>query len=381
MKVGILTGEEFAFGMYGGFGYVARKTANLLRDLGHDVCLIDVSSRYGRTSSLLEEGIPVHFLINRKIRLGPIEELKIAKNFLSRVPLDAVIAISAYACGKWVYYFKIVSSKIKVVMWIQDVRTDEDWRRIYTVPLCRTSDKTLPLPLLHERYKRLLRKKGLEKSDRIITPAELLKPKIKKIYKIENAELVPNPVPIPYEENIKKQEEPLAIFLGRLDPIKRPWIYAEIARKLPNVQFLFLGTSHFPQMMNPIMERYKEIKNLKFLGLTLGREKAEILSKAWVLINSSIHEALPMSFEEALSYKMAILSCHNPDTITSDYGSYTGQPLGYGHHEIPRFVEGLQYLLSNSRWKEKGEKGYEFIRRFADAKKIEKRIDQILTSL
>ena len=30
-----------------------------------------------------------------------------------------------------------------------------------------------------------------------------------------------------------------------LDPIKRPWLFAEIAKHFPDVEFLFLGQSHF----------------------------------------------------------------------------------------------------------------------------------------
>ena len=86
-------------------------------------------------------------------------------------------------------------------------------------------------------------------------------------------------------------------------------------------------------------------------------------------------------FLEALSYKMAVLSCQNPDNITSEYGFYTGKPFGEGYHEIPKFVEGLKCLLSDDLWKERGESGYEFIKGFADKRKIAKRFDQILTSL
>ena len=378
MKVGILTGEVFAFGAYGGFGYVARIAANILRDLGYDVCIIDVD-RIGTNPDILD-GIPVHFLRKKKVRLGPIEELKITKNFVRKVSLDAILAISEFACGKWVYYYKIASPKTKILTWFQDLRTDEDWRRIFTVPLCRTNDEILPLHILHEKYRRLLRKKGVKKSDGLITQAKLLDHKIKKIYGVENVELVPNPIPIPPEESINKAG-PLIVFLGRLDPIKRPWIYGEIARNLPDVQFLLLGTSHYPEMMNPLMKEYKKLENLKFLGLTVGKEKAEILSKAWILVNTSIYEALPVSFLEALSYKMAILSCQNPDAITSDYGIYTGQPLGNGYNEIPRFVEGLQYLLSNNRWKEKGERGYKFVKLFASIRNTADRLDHILRSL
>ena len=384
MKVGILTGEEFAFGVYGGFGYVARKTANLLKDLGHDVCIIDVSSRYEQTSALLEEGIPVYFFVNKKIRLGPIDELSLVKNFLKRIQLDAIISISLYACGRWAYYFKKASRKTKSLIWFQDIRTDDDWRTIFSNSLfwLDSRNKYLSFFLLHERYRRFLRGKGIETADGLITQAQLMRYKIAQLYKTrKNIELVPNPIPIPSETSIKKTEEPTVIFLGRLDPIKRPWLFAEIAKKFPNIEFMYLGESHFSAIMNSTMEKYRKIKNLKFLGLTVGERKKEILSRAWVLINTSLYESLPVSFLEALSYKMSILSCQNPDSITSNYGFYTGEIVGAGYNAIPKFIEGLRYLISKNSWLAKGEKGYVFVKNFADERKIAKRLDQIICAL
>ena len=384
MKVGILTEEEFAFGVYGGFGYVARKTANLLRDLGHDVCIIDVSSRYEQTPTLLEERIPVYFLVNKRIRLGPLDELNLVKNFLKRIQLDAIISISLYACGRWAYYFKRASRKTRSFIWFQDERTDDDWRKIFGNSLfwLDSRNRYLSFFLLHERYRRFLRKKGIETADGLITQAQLMNYKIEQMYKTrKNIELVPNPIPIPSEKSIKKTEKPTVIFLGRLDPIKRPWLFAEIAKNFPDIEFLILGESHFSGFMNSIMKKYKKIKNLKFLGLTVGDRKKDILSRAWVLINTSLYESLPVSFLEALSYKMSILSCQNPDNITSNYGFYTGEILGDGYNEIPKFINGLQYLLSNNRWLAKGEKGYDFVKNFADERIIAKKLDQIICAL
>ena len=384
MKVAILTGEEFAFGIYGGFGYVARKTANLLKDLGHDVCIIDVSSRYEQTSTLLEEGIPVYFLVNRTIHLGPRDELSLVKNFLKKIQLDVIISISLYTCGRWAYYFKKVSRKTKSLIWFQDVRTNDDWRKIFGNSLfwLDSRNKYLSFFLLHERYRRFLRQKGIDTADGLITQAQLMRYKITQLYKIrKNIELVPNPIPIPSEKNIKKTKKPTVIFLGRLDPIKRPWLFAEIATKLPDIDFLILGDSHFSGIMASMMEKYRKIKNLQFLGLTIGEKKKNILSSAWVLINTSLYESLPVSFLEALSYKISILSCHNPDNITSNFGFYTEEILGDGYNGIPKFINGLHYLLSNNRWISKGEEGYDFVKNFADERKIAKKLDQIISAL
>jgi len=375
MKVGILTREEFAFGCYGGFGYVARKTANLLNRLGHDVHLIDISPGMRKKSSFLN-GIPVHFLINKRFRLKWIEQLIIVRKFIKKLQLDVLVNVEA---NKWIYYFRLVSPRIKSLVWFQDVRTDEDWRKIFTNPI----EKRPAFFWEKLKLERLRRKMGIKKSNILIAQAELIRGKVKKVYNVSSGAviLVPNPIPIPSNGFIMKSRTPLVIFLGRLDPIKRPWIFAEIARKLPDINFLLLGKSHTPHIINPIMEKYKKIKNLKFLGLVTGKKKAYILSKAWILVNTSIYESLPVSFLEALSYKMAILSCNNPDGIVSNYGYFTGEILGDAWNDVDKFVDGLKYLISNDRWIKKGREGYKFVKRFADERKIIKTLDKILNNL
>ena len=44
---------------------------------------------------------------------------------------------------------------------------------------------------------------------------------------------------------MRKSASPTVVFLGRLDPYKRPWIAVELARRFPEVTFLFLGQTHF----------------------------------------------------------------------------------------------------------------------------------------
>ena len=38
---------------------------------------------------------------------------------------------------------------------------------------------------------------------------------------------------------------PLVVFLGRLDPYKRPWLLVELARAFPGVNFVVAGQAHF----------------------------------------------------------------------------------------------------------------------------------------
>ena len=109
--------------------------------------------------------------------------------------------------------------------------------------------------------------------------------------------------------------------MGRLVAVKRPWIYFELAKLLPKYTFYVCGQG---EEVRDIIEKYKDIKNLKFMGHVSGEEKDRLLREAKVLVNTSIHEAIPVSFLEAISYGLSIVSCQNPDDITKKYGYFTG---------------------------------------------------------
>lgn len=144
---------------------------------------------------------------------------------------------------------------------------------------------------------------------------------------------------------VVKSDRPRVVFLGRLDPIKRPWVFLEIARRVPGVEFLFLGRSHFRG--GGAWEARDVPDNVRFLGHVEGEEKHRILQAAWVLVNTSIHEALPVSFVESLAYEVPIVSCQNPEGLASRFGTYVGRWDGTGLEGLPLFVEGVRRLVED----------------------------------
>ena len=172
---------------------------------------------------------------------------------------------------------------------------------------------------------------------------------------------LPNIVDIDAGEVIKNQQ-PRVIFLGRLDPIKRPWVFVELARRFPGVEFLMLGQSHFRGRGSWVPRQLPE--NTKLLGHVDGEQKLHLLSSAWVLVNTSIHEALPTSFLEALACETPLLSCTNLEGIVSRFGIFTGAWDGDGMESLPRFVSGLRQLLENRSWRTQlGQQGRAWVER------------------
>jgi glycosyltransferase involved in cell wall biosynthesis len=155
---------------------------------------------------------------------------------------------------------------------------------------------------------------------------------------------LPNPDVIDYcVQPGLKSERPSVAYLGRFDPVKRPWLYIELARWFPDVDFAMLGAPFVagnggwtPGDVPP---------NLRFLGNVTGREKLDALSAAWVLVNTSIHEHSAVSMLEALACETPIISFIEADGITGRFGTCLGYERGTGLDALPRLEQALGDML------------------------------------
>jgi glycosyltransferase involved in cell wall biosynthesis len=97
---------------------------------------------------------------------------------------------------------------------------------------------------------------------------------------------------------------------------------------------------------------YGGIPNLELLGFVEGREKIRLLEESWILVNTSVSECLPVSFLEAAAHGCAILSFHDPDGFANNFGYHVTDG------DLDR---GLISLLEDDRWRDGGEKGFEYV--------------------
>ncbi len=102
-----------------------------------------------------------------------------------------------------------------------------------------------------------------------------------------------------------------------------------------------------------IMAKYKNISNLHFVGHVEGKEKEQYLKDAKILVNTSIHEALPISFLEALSYGVCLVSDRNPEDLTSKFGIWTGQINGDGFDKLDLYVNAIKKLMTDESLRRK----------------------------
>lgn len=113
---------------------------------------------------------------------------------------------------------------------------------------------------------------------------------------------------------------PTVCFLARWDPQKRVERFLELAYEFPGVDFIAMGQSHDPETDARIRSQYKGVPNLSMPGFVTEEEKSRILERSWALVNTSVREALPVSFLEALAHETPLISGLDPDGLVRRFG-------------------------------------------------------------
>lgn len=339
-KIGLLINEYFgALGTgYGGYGFLARRlVAKYLNneEFEVDILLNTTSRNFGMLAKKhIVDGVNVFEIPKRKW---------FAQHWLKKQNYDAYLTIETTFDLPMVYEPNLNK---KLIFWIQDPRPMSDWDEINTV-------KLFPEPSYYDQnaYDRVHQwyKDG---RIRFISQGYFLNDKAKELYRLDDnvdIKYLPNPIEIDerYDVNTYSKKN-MIIFLGRIESVKRGWLFCELAKLCPEYEFYMLGQSfHDAERNSAIMNKYKDIPNLHFAGHVDGEKKNQFLREAKILVNTSIHEALPVSFLEALSYGTLLVSNQNPENLTEKFGVFTGQILGDGFEHVEKYAEGIKKLMGN----------------------------------
>lgn len=356
LRIALLIDEFFggAGTAYGGYGFLARYY--IAKYLPCDDIQIDVLLGLNRHSSRRKA---------IKTRVDDVDVYRLpgrrhAARWLKKRNYDLYFSIELTTS-----FLKYERSKDKrLLLWVQDPRPWEEWLEIETVKLFPESCywNTEVYELVHKLYE--------EHRVRFVTQGHFLIEKAKRLYRLHPDTpmmFLPNPVDIdPHFDVRDYKKKDHIIFIGRIESVKRGWLFCEIAKRMPEYQFFMLGQSFREKAQNDsIMEKYRHgIANLHFVGHVEGEEKAKYIRDAKILVNTSIHEALPVTFLEALAYGTLLVSCRNPEGLTEKFGIYTGPVLGDGFDNVHIFVNAIKALMSDDeRRKSLSVAGHEYVKR------------------
>ena len=373
VKVALIVDEYFgACGTaYGGYGFLARNyIARYLPDTNISVeVLLSNKHRWKFAPNALTEKVD-----NRKVIIPPGRFF--ARQWLKKKKYDIYLTVELTH-----NILKYERRSKPIIHWIQDPRPWSEWLEIQTVKLF--PENSYWSSSLYDSVNKLYGK-GLVT---FVSQGYFLNDKAIELYRLPGdapIAYMPNPIDIDYgfdPESYPKKNH--ILFIGRIESIKRGWLFCEIAKQLPQYEFFMLGQTFREKSQNEsIMAGYRNIPNLHFVGHVEGEEKMKYIREAKILVNTSIHEALPITFLEALAYGTLLVSCRNPEDLTSKFGRYTGPVLGNGFDKVPLFTSAIEELIENEGLrKELSCKAVEYIREIHPVHKFQQHMRKLIHDL
>lgn len=355
MRLGILSCEFFDYGLggVGGFGWAARAVGRLFAErpeLG--VQPVYLSGRGMPPPDGGLDGIP--FVVRGA---GP---RRYARALRAANP-DLLLAID-YEPGFWPVLARF--PRTPLLVWSRDPRGPREWAALDELRLPGRADRPAGLDRIGSASMRwvVALARALGRPLAFGSPAPLLASlRAPGAYRLPLGPipLLPNPIVAP--QTVAKAPEPTVAFLARLDPYKRPWLAVELGRRMPDVRFLLAGRSHFqgpgawaPRDLPP---------NVELLGHVDETAKCELLGKAWVLLNTSRHEGLPVSFLEALAARTPIVASVDPEAVVSRFGALVAPADGDGRAALGGYESALRALLGDApRRRALGTAGRDWVR-------------------
>ncbi len=276
--------------------------------------------------------------------------------------MDAFIAVDHFETYE---YPLMAFPTMPWIMWLKDPRDLSKWQKMSSVSLIRQSwNLNSPEDCKQWARNRLESFRRLYKRSRMFNRKMVIVSEAQDFISIGKSlcglkELSPvilsKPIPLPAMEGPEYSERPSFLFLARLDPIKRPWIFCELAKRFPQADFIVIGQSNMPEFIDGLLEKYKNAPNIKFMGRVFGAEKDAIFRKVWAVINTSVHEGLPVSIVEGFSYGKTAIASENPDNVTGKHGFWVGDMTGDGYDTktVDLYAQHVETILQGKIDREK----------------------------
>lgn len=339
MRVCLLSMEIFAWGKHGGYGRATRIIGRELVRRGVDVTAV-VPRRGNQAPVEWLDGIEVRgYEPGMPWRAGKLLRECNADVYHSQEP-----SFTTYLAQK------TMPSRAHLVT-LRDTHDLSDWITELRYPSLNRM-QVLSNKLYEDN---LLVQRAVRRASRVCCAAEFLRAKGARKYRLATLpELLPTPVAVPHVA--QKAATPTVCYLGRWDRRKRPELFLDLASQFPQVRFVAFGRSRDLTYERHLRSRYAAVPNLEMPGYIDqfgSRLVADTLSASWVLVNTSIREGLPNAFLEAAAHGCAILSSADPEGFAARFGARV---------VADDFADGLNQLLTDNRWRERGALGREYVR-------------------
>ncbi len=184
---------------------------------------------------------------------------------------------------------------------------------------------------------RWLFRHGLRHADAIVVQSQRQRDLLARHYGLEGI-IIPNfmetrPAPAP------GARRDTVLWVGRLHAIKRPMMFVELARAMPELRFTMVAPrTADAALADQVENAARSVPNLEYHGFRPFAEVEEIFTRCRVLVSTSTMEGFPNVFLQALRRGVPIVSFVDPDDMIARNGLGA---VAQSEAELHRQVQGL----------------------------------------
>lgn len=278
--------------------------ARLLRRLGHEVCF--VTEDHGQPDGEVIDGCAVY------------------KAYAPRAGLPGLRFIHPRWTGIWralrraradVYYLRAAGHVLGMLALLA---RRQSLRYVYAA--ASDADFVPDQELIRLARDRWLFRFGLRRADAVIVQTIAQQERLRREYG-RNGIIIPNfldlaPVTLP--ETARTE----ILWVGRLASVKRPMLFVELARRLPQLRFTMIGppASGEAGLYEQVAAAAAGVGNLRFLGFQPPARVEEHFDRCRTLVSTSETEGFPNVFLQAMRRGIPIVSFVDPGGMIAGHG-------------------------------------------------------------
>lgn len=181
---------------------------------------------------------------------------------------------------------------------------------------------------------------GVKKAHRVMVQTHAQKKSLWENFKKDSV-VIPNghfPPSSPFE----KESPPLVLWLANIKARKRPEFFVELARRLQDTsaRFVLAGRPEAPPYQDRLLEKIDQVPNLTYLEEIPFEETNRLLSKASLLVNTSLQEGFPNSYIQAWMRETPVVTLQfDPDAVIEE------KSLGFHSRTLEKMEQQVRELL------------------------------------
>lgn len=180
-------------------------------------------------------------------------------------------------------------------------------------------------------------------------------------YDTSNFVIAPNAIDssrFPYKI-LEKEQDPTITYFGRLKKYKSPdhliKALALVKKNVPNAKLWVIGRGDFRPEMESLALKLGVASDVKFFGFVSEEEKAQLLAKSHVVVNTSVKEGWGITNIEANACGTPVISADSPGLRDSVKVDLSGELYKYGF--IEELAARLIRILTDDKTRLKLSKG------------------------